>query len=216
MVDARACRSASTSPAARSWSCSSSRRHRRRRCATRVASIPGEKVVQQYGDAGRAPDADPAAAGGRPPSRARASSRAALQVVAGAAEGGPAASSRSSAASSSARSSAHDLQRKGIYATLASLLGIMVYIAFRFRLDFAVGAMAASIPRRARHAGVPDVLRLRAVAERRRRHPDDHRLLGERHDRHLRPRAREPALAPARAAERRRSTRASTRRCRGR
>jgi preprotein translocase subunit SecF len=38
-----------------------------------------------------------------------------------------------------------DLQRKGIYATIGSLLGIMAYIAFRFRLSFGVGAMTASI-----------------------------------------------------------------------
>jgi len=38
-----------------------------------------------------------------------------------------------------------DLQRKGIYATIMSLLGIMLYIAFRFRLSFGVGAMVASI-----------------------------------------------------------------------
>jgi preprotein translocase subunit SecF len=38
-----------------------------------------------------------------------------------------------------------DLQRKGIYATIASLLGIMCYIAFRFRLSFGIGAMIASI-----------------------------------------------------------------------
>ena len=38
-----------------------------------------------------------------------------------------------------------DLQRKGIYATLASILGITIYIALRFRLSFAVGAMAATL-----------------------------------------------------------------------
>jgi preprotein translocase subunit SecF len=38
-----------------------------------------------------------------------------------------------------------DLQRKGIYATIASLIGIMAYIAFRFRLSFGLGAMTASI-----------------------------------------------------------------------
>jgi preprotein translocase subunit SecF len=38
-----------------------------------------------------------------------------------------------------------DLQRKGVYATLASLFGIMCYIALRFRLSFGVGAMVASI-----------------------------------------------------------------------
>ncbi len=37
-----------------------------------------------------------------------------------------------------------ELQRKGIYATLASLFGIMVYIGFRFRFSFAVGAVAAA------------------------------------------------------------------------
>jgi preprotein translocase subunit SecF len=38
-----------------------------------------------------------------------------------------------------------DLQRRGIYATIASLFGIMCYIAFRFRLSFGIGAMIASI-----------------------------------------------------------------------
>lgn len=38
-----------------------------------------------------------------------------------------------------------DLQRKGLYATFASILGITVYIAFRFRPSFAVGAIAATL-----------------------------------------------------------------------
>lgn len=37
-----------------------------------------------------------------------------------------------------------DLQRRGIYATLASLVAITLYIAVRFRLSFAVGAIAAT------------------------------------------------------------------------
>lgn len=37
-----------------------------------------------------------------------------------------------------------DLQRKGIYATLASIGGILVYIALRFRWSFAVGAVVAT------------------------------------------------------------------------
>ena len=37
-----------------------------------------------------------------------------------------------------------DLQRKGIYATLASILGITAYIAIRFRPSFALGAIAAT------------------------------------------------------------------------
>jgi preprotein translocase subunit SecF len=38
-----------------------------------------------------------------------------------------------------------DLTRKGIYAFIASLVGILAYIAFRFRLSFAVGAIVATI-----------------------------------------------------------------------
>jgi preprotein translocase subunit SecF len=38
-----------------------------------------------------------------------------------------------------------DLQRKGLFATVFSLLGIMTYIAFRFRWTFGVGAMIASV-----------------------------------------------------------------------
>lgn len=37
-----------------------------------------------------------------------------------------------------------DLQRRGIYATIASILAITLYIAFRFRFTFAVGAIAAT------------------------------------------------------------------------
>ena len=38
-----------------------------------------------------------------------------------------------------------DLQRKGIYATILSILGIAAYIAFRFRPSFAIGAIAATL-----------------------------------------------------------------------
>jgi preprotein translocase subunit SecF len=37
-----------------------------------------------------------------------------------------------------------DLQRKGVYATLLSILGITAYIAVRFRFSFALGAIAAT------------------------------------------------------------------------
>jgi len=37
-----------------------------------------------------------------------------------------------------------DLQRKGLYATLLSILGITAYIAVRFRFSFALGAIAAT------------------------------------------------------------------------
>ena len=38
-----------------------------------------------------------------------------------------------------------DLQRKGIYATLASIGGITIYIGLRFRFAFAIGAIAATL-----------------------------------------------------------------------
>jgi len=38
-----------------------------------------------------------------------------------------------------------DLQRKGIYATLTSMLAITAYIAFRFRLSFALGSIVATL-----------------------------------------------------------------------
>jgi preprotein translocase subunit SecF len=38
-----------------------------------------------------------------------------------------------------------DLQRRGVYATLASLIAITFYIGFRFRVSFAVGAIAATL-----------------------------------------------------------------------
>ena len=37
-----------------------------------------------------------------------------------------------------------DLQRRGIYATLASIIAITVYIGFRFKWSFAIGAIAAT------------------------------------------------------------------------
>jgi preprotein translocase subunit SecF len=37
-----------------------------------------------------------------------------------------------------------DLQKKGVYATLASILAITIYIAVRFRPSFAIGAIAAT------------------------------------------------------------------------
>jgi preprotein translocase subunit SecF len=38
-----------------------------------------------------------------------------------------------------------DLQMKGIYATLASIVGITLYIGLRFRFAFAIGAIAATL-----------------------------------------------------------------------
>ena len=38
-----------------------------------------------------------------------------------------------------------ELQQRGILATVFALLGILVYIAFRFRFSFAVGAVVATV-----------------------------------------------------------------------
>jgi preprotein translocase subunit SecF len=38
-----------------------------------------------------------------------------------------------------------ELQRKGLYATILSILAITVYIAFRFRVSFALGSIAATL-----------------------------------------------------------------------
>jgi preprotein translocase subunit SecF len=38
-----------------------------------------------------------------------------------------------------------DLQQKGIYSTLSAIAGIMLYIGFRFRFTFAIGAIVATL-----------------------------------------------------------------------
>jgi preprotein translocase subunit SecF len=106
-------------------------------------ALPGEKVVQQYGDAAqheiliRFPQTQSQEQG----FGLEASSQQAIAAIQKANIGkfdvlstevvGPVVGK--------------DLQRKGIYATLASILGISVYIALRFRLIFAVGALVATL-----------------------------------------------------------------------
>jgi preprotein translocase subunit SecF len=112
-----------------------------------LAGIPGEKVIQRYGDT---PENTP---GNewliRVPQSADRAEGAALEET----------STRVIADVKAAnlgeievRSTevvgpviGRDLQRKGLFATAFSLLGIMTYIAFRFRLTFGVGAMIASV-----------------------------------------------------------------------
>ena len=157
--------------------------------------LPGEKVVQQYGDAGqheiliRFPQTHSQEQG----FGLEASSQQAIAAIEKANIGkfdvlstevvGPVVGK--------------DLQRKGIYATLASILGISLYIALRFRLIFAVGALVATFHDIFVVLAMMSFAGLRALAERRRGDPDDCRIFGERHDRHLRPRAREHALDAA-------------------
>jgi preprotein translocase subunit SecF len=108
-----------------------------------LTNIPGEKVVQQYGAASanevliRLPQAEQTEQGTSLEQGARQVVDAVRAANIGAFETvsteivGPVIGK--------------DLQRKGIYATLASILGITLYIAFRFRLSFGIGAIAATL-----------------------------------------------------------------------
>jgi preprotein translocase subunit SecF len=108
-----------------------------------LADIPGEKVIQRYGD----PSANQILI--RLPQIAEAEETFDLEgatakvttAMEGAGLGKVEVLSREFVGPVIGR----DLQRKGIYATVASLLGIMSYIALRFRLSFGVGAMIASL-----------------------------------------------------------------------
>lgn len=107
-----------------------------------VGAIPGEKVVQQYGDPGaheilvRLPQTVATEEG----FELERGARQVVDLIGKANLGkfevlstevvGPVIGA--------------DLQRKGIYATIASIVGITIYIAVRFRPSFAAGAIAAT------------------------------------------------------------------------
>ena len=107
-----------------------------------LATLPGEKVVQQYGPASaneimiRLPQVAGAEQGFALEQGARdiqaALDKAGLPKyeIIGREFVGPTIGA--------------DLQRKGVYATLLSILGITAYIAVRFRFSFALGAIAAT------------------------------------------------------------------------
>ena len=108
-----------------------------------LASLPGDKVVQQYGDPSanevlvRLPQGTEAEEGFTL-EKGSADIEAALTAagvpayeIIGREFVGP--------------TIGEDLQRKGIYATLLSILGITAYIAVRFRFSFALGAIAATL-----------------------------------------------------------------------
>jgi preprotein translocase subunit SecF len=110
---------------------------------TALSDMPGEEIIQRYGDAGanqmlirlgQIADAeetfDLEAVTSQVVSRLDAAGPGPVEVL-----------SREFVGPVIGR----DLQRKGIYATLASLFGIMSYIALRFRFSFGVGAMIASL-----------------------------------------------------------------------
>jgi preprotein translocase subunit SecF len=108
-----------------------------------VAAVPGEKVVQQYGDPGaneilvRLPLPGIEEQGFELEQGAR-------QVVASLEQAElPAFEVLSTEVVGPVIGA--DLQRKGIYATITALLGILAYIAIRFRFTFAVGAVVAAL-----------------------------------------------------------------------
>jgi preprotein translocase subunit SecF len=106
-----------------------------------VASLPGEGVVQQYGGAGsneiliRLPQVAK-----EQEATLEESGSQALALIDKSNLGKYEVRSRDSVGPVIGA----DLQRKGLYATFASILGITLYIGFRFRFSFAVGAIAAT------------------------------------------------------------------------
>jgi preprotein translocase subunit SecF len=104
-----------------------------------LESVPGDKVIQPYGEAGenewliRLPQ-DPADVD------LEQGGRAVLTGLENAKLGKFEVLQRDSVGPVIGR----DLQLKGIYATLASIVGITIYIGLRFRFAFAIGAIAAT------------------------------------------------------------------------
>jgi preprotein translocase subunit SecF len=105
-------------------------------------AVPGEKVVQQFGDASanewliRLPEM--AVEQG---ASLEAGARAVVDTVTSANLGQFEVISQEIVGPVIGK----DLQRKGIYATLASIVGITIYIGLRFRFAFAIGAIAATL-----------------------------------------------------------------------
>jgi preprotein translocase subunit SecF len=108
-----------------------------------LATLPGEKVVQQYGAAAnnevlvRLPQTTQGEEG----TSLEQGARQVMDAVRGANLGQFEVASTEIVGPVIGK----DLQRKGIYATLASIFGITLYIAFRFRPSFAIGAIAATL-----------------------------------------------------------------------
>jgi preprotein translocase subunit SecF len=106
-------------------------------------AVPGEKVVQTYGDAAdneilvRLPEAAASAEQG---TSLEQGARQVVSALQGANLGKFEVLSQEIVGPVIGR----DLQRKGIYATLASIVGITIYIGLRFRFAFALGAIAAT------------------------------------------------------------------------
>ena len=106
-------------------------------------AIPGEETVQRYGEPTdnemliRLPQID---GGGEGATLAQEANRAVAALRTAAVPGFEVTGTETVGPAIGA-----DLQRKGVYATLASIVGITGYIAFRFRPSFAAGAIAATL-----------------------------------------------------------------------
>jgi len=107
-----------------------------------VDALPGEKVVQQYGEASegqwliRLPQAQTSEQG-------TSLEQGSQQIVQSLQKAGLPSFEVISTEIVGPVIGA-ELQRRGVYATLASIVAITLYIAFRFRFSFAVGAIAAT------------------------------------------------------------------------
>jgi len=106
-----------------------------------LETLPGEKVVQRYGEGNREILIRLPQIGTEEGTALEAGGKQAVALV-----------ERANLGTFEVRSVESvgpvigaDLQRKGVYATLASLVGIMIYIAIRFRFSFALGAIAATL-----------------------------------------------------------------------
>jgi preprotein translocase subunit SecF len=108
-----------------------------------LVSLPGDKVVQKYGEAGenqilvRLPQTTTEEEG----FNLEEGARQVVSLIRGANLGNFEVLSTEVVGPVIGR----ELQRKGIYATVAAMLGIMTYIALRFRFSFGAGAMVASL-----------------------------------------------------------------------
>jgi preprotein translocase subunit SecF len=108
-----------------------------------VDPLPGEEVVQQYGEAGerrmliRLPQTEGAVEG----NSLEQASTGVEQALAKTGLPKFTIVNRELVSAVIGR----DLQLRGIYATLASLIAITIYIGIRFRFSFAVGAIAATL-----------------------------------------------------------------------
>ena len=105
-----------------------------------IDTVPGEKVVQQYGDADarelliRLPQVE---------REEGASLEEGAKAVIGAIEQADFGAFELLSQEIVGPIIGRDLQRKGIYAFLSAMAGILVYIGLRFRFSFAVGAIIA-------------------------------------------------------------------------